>query len=298
MSKVSRQTIFAQAAHKLRQDFEELSVVPHSGLKGSQAERLVKTFLQEHLPKRFDVGSGFIIDRFNNVSKQTDVIVYDALNCPVYRASEDAGIFPSENVAVVVEVKSRLDKDDLVSAFENILATKQLAKTQPPEGPWFMTSQTLGCVFAFQSAISLDKIAGHYTDLTKKHGIGHHIDMILVLDKGTVSMWSRPPAFKAWGRYFHEGVNKNLSEGMHLALAIEELGTDSLDAFLRYLLTYLTFFRGVVDHPGFDWSSNSSFAGTKLRHLATITHETDPELKRQKGEQYAREVREEFAKMR
>lgn len=33
MSKVSRQTIFAQAAQKLRQDFEELSVVPHSGQK-------------------------------------------------------------------------------------------------------------------------------------------------------------------------------------------------------------------------------------------------------------------------
>jgi predicted dinucleotide-binding enzyme len=84
------------------------------------------------LPKRFDVGSGFIIDGFDTVSKQTDVIVYDALNCPVYRASEDAAIFPSDNVAAVVEVKSRLDQEQLTSAFENILATKQLAKTLPP----------------------------------------------------------------------------------------------------------------------------------------------------------------------
>ncbi len=296
MSKVSRQTIFAQAAHKLRQDFEELSVVPHSGLKGTQAERLVRVFLKEHLPKRFDVGSGFIIDRFDNVSKQTDVIIYDALNCPVYRASEDAAIFPSDNVAAVVEVKSRLDKDQLVSAFENILATKRLAKTQAPEGR-FMTSQTLGCLFAFDSAISLDKIAEHYTDLTKTHGIGHHIDMILVLDKGTMTMWARAQAFRMWGRYLHEGVNKELSEGLHLALATEELGADSLDAFLRDLLTQLTFFRGMVDHPGFDWSSNPSFAGTKLQYLATITHETDPELKKQIAEQYGKEVREEFAKM-
>lgn len=297
MVKVSRQTIFAQAAHKLRQDFEELSVVPHSGLKGTQAERLVRVFLKEHLPKRFDVGSGFIIDRFDNVSKQTDVIIYDALNCPVYRASEDAAIFPSDNVAALIEVKSRLDKDQLVSSFENILATKRLAKTQAPEGPFFMTSQTLGCLFAFDSAISLDKIAEHYTDLTKTHGIGHHIDMILVLDKGTLTMWARGQTFRRWGRYLHEGVNKRLSEGLHLALATEELGAESLDAFLRYLLTQLTFFRGMVDHPGFDWSSNPSFAGTKLQYLATITHETDPTLKKQKAEQYEREVREEFAKM-
>jgi hypothetical protein len=296
MSKVSRHTIFTQAAHKLRQDFKELSIIPHSGLKGSQAEILVKTFLRDHLPRRFDVGSGFIIDRFDNVSKQTDVIIYDALNCPVYRASEDAAIFPSDNVAAVVEVKSRLDKEQLISSFENILATKQLAKTTP-EVPFFITSQTIGCLFAFESAITLDKISEHYTDLVKKYGIGHHIDIILVLDKGTITMWSKPQSFKVWGRYFHEGINKELSEGLHLALATEELGTDSLDAFLRYLLTHLTFFRGLVDHPGFDWSSNSSFVGTKLQHLATITHETDPELKRQKAEQYAQEVREEFAKM-
>ena len=296
MSKVSRQSIFEQAARKLRQDFEELSVVPHSGLKGNQAERLVKAFLKGHLPKRFDVGSGFILDHFDNVSKQTDVIIYDAFNCPVYRASDDAGIFPSDNVAAVVEVKSRLDKEQLTSSFENIMATKQLSK-RVAEGPYFITSQTLGCLFAFESSISLDKIAEHYTDLTKKYGIGHHIDIILVLDKGTITMWSRPQSFKVWGRYFHEGVNKQLTEGLHFALAIEELGPNSLDAFLRHLLTQLTFFRGIVDHPGFNWSANSSFIGTKLRYLATITHETDPELRKQKAEQYAKEIREEFARM-
>jgi hypothetical protein len=296
MSKVSRQSIFEQAAHKLRQDFEELSVVPHSGLKGNQAERLVKAFLKAHLPKRYDVGSGFILDHFDNVSKQTDVIIYDAFNCPVYRASDDAAIFPSDNVAAVIEVKSRLDKEQLTSSFENILATKQLSKLVA-EGPSFITSQTLGCLFAFESSISLDKIAEHYTDLTKKYGIGHHIDIILVLDKGTVAMWAKSQTFKVWGRYFHEGINKQLTEGLHFALAIEELGANSLDAFLRHLLTHLTFFRGIVDHPGFDWSSSSSFAGTKLQFLATITHETDPELKRQKAEQYTKEIREEFVMM-
>ena len=129
MSKISRQSIFEKAACKLRQDFDELSVVPHSGLKGNQAERLVKAFLKGHLPKRFDVGSGFILDHFDNVSKQTDVIIYDAFNCPVYRASDDAGIFPSDNVAAVVEVKSRLDKAwiQLVSATLNLVSEGQAA---------------------------------------------------------------------------------------------------------------------------------------------------------------------------
>jgi hypothetical protein len=111
MQQVTRQQIFAQAAKKLRQDFEELSTVPHAGLKGHEAEEIVRKFLKGHLPKRFDVGSGFVIDPGDNVSKQTDLIIYDALNCPVYRASENAAIIPSDNVASVIEVKSRLGKD-------------------------------------------------------------------------------------------------------------------------------------------------------------------------------------------
>src|SRR5437762_14342832 len=60
------------------------------------------------------------------------------------------------------------------------------------------------------------------------------------------------------------------------------------------LFAYATFFRGMVDHPGFDWSSNPSFQGTRLQHVATITHEADPELRRKKQEQYAKEIRDEF----
>lgn len=300
MSEITRQTIFAQAARKLRQDFKGLSAIPHNALKGSEAEKLVRTFLKQHLPKRFDVGSGFIIDFYDNVSKQTDVIVYDALNCPVYRASEDASIFPSDNVALVVEVKSKLDKKELVSAFENISKTKKLAKTQAPDNG-ILTTQTIGCLFAFESAITLDKIVEHYTEQIRSTAstvnIGDHIDIIHVLDKGLVTLWCRPQGFSLWGVYIHEGINKELTEGLHFALAMQELGESSLDGFLRRILTHLTFFRGIVDHPGFDWSSNSSFKGTKLTHLATICYESDPTIKQQKMEQYFREINEEFVRM-
>lgn len=158
----TRQTIFSQAARKLRHDFEELSVVPHSGLKGYQAEKIIRDFLNDHLPKRFSAGAGFIIDPYDNISKQTDVVIYDALNCPVYRASDEAAIFPSSNVAAVVEVKSSLDKERLEEAFNNVLKAKQLVKYRLPESPFPITSQTLGCLFAFSSSLTLDKITEHY----------------------------------------------------------------------------------------------------------------------------------------
>src|SRR5689334_6255779 len=131
MPNPTRKSIFEQAAKNLRRDFDELSTVPHNALKGSEAERLVREFLNTHLPKRFCAASGFILDKGDQISRQTDVVVYDALNCPVFRASPDAGIFPSDNVAAVVEVKSRLTKAELRDAFEKIASVKRLSKTAP-----------------------------------------------------------------------------------------------------------------------------------------------------------------------
>ncbi len=79
MTPLSRNAIFQMAAQKLRQDFSALGVVPHRGLKGDEATQLVRDFLNDHLPKRFAAGSGFIIDKLDNVSRQTDAVIYDAM---------------------------------------------------------------------------------------------------------------------------------------------------------------------------------------------------------------------------
>lgn len=189
---VTRKDVFKKAALKLRSDFSELSAIPHNALKGQEAEKLIKTFLRSHLPKRFDVGSGFIIDHQDAISRQTDVLVYDAFNCPVYRVSEEAAIFPSNNVAAVIEVKSRLNKDELEDAYNKISAIKKLSKTPHTDLPFLIPgqtlSQTLGFLFAFNSAISLDTLANHYHELlASKNELGNHIDVIVVLDKGVIS---------------------------------------------------------------------------------------------------------------
>lgn len=299
MSKTSRQEIFSQAAKKLRQDFEELSTVPHNQLKGGQAEKLVRSFLRAHIPKRFDVGSGFIIDRFDNISRQTDLIIYDAQNCPVYRASEEAGIFPNQNVAGLVEVKSKLDRDRLLEAIENIRDAKRLAKIPAPEGS-VLTAHNFGYLFAFTSSISLDTIADHYAEFFKadKFRLGDHIDGICVLDVGTVTLSARPRGMR-WGRYIHEGVaRRELSEGLGFGLAISEMKRDALDAFLRDMLSRLSTFWAIMDHPGFEWSSEQEAHVRKLMFLCTICHETDPEKRRALELKYQQEVHEEFANLR
>jgi hypothetical protein len=56
MTPLSRNAVFQMAAKKLRQDFSSLGVVPHSGLKGDEAAKLVRDFLNGHLPKTIHRG--------------------------------------------------------------------------------------------------------------------------------------------------------------------------------------------------------------------------------------------------
>lgn len=289
---VTRKAIFEAAGKKLRSDFEELSkTIPHRGVKGGQAADLVRKFLNDHLPKRFASGSGFIIDRRDNISKQTDVIVYDAMNCPVYRASDDAGIFPADNVAAVVEVKSIVDGEKFAEAAANIAATKALAKTPPPKVPFLVQSQTLGCLVAFESSVSLTKLEDHYKESIKAHGLGRHIDLILVHDRAVITLASKPRAMDHWATAFFEGFGGKAAEGAHVAISRLELRELSLDAFLRFLLAQLAFFRGIVDHPGFGFPD----AQMRLTYLMSFTNEKNPRRREEMLKRYAEEVDREFS---
>jgi len=294
MNKLTRKEIFDLASQKLRNDFNALTVIPHSALKGSEAENIVKSFLNDHLPRRFAAGSGFIIDINDQVSKQTDLIIYDSLNCPVYRVSDNASIFPNDNVAAVIEVKSTLDKDRLRESFENIAAAKKLIKTKAPDVSFLVQTKTLGCLFAFDSSISLDKISQHYFHLLHEFGLGVHIDIILVLDKGIVALSAKAKGIPGWNTAFIEGSGGSFGEGSHIAISHMELKSEGLDWFFRILLAHLIHFRSRVDHPGFNWTKSYSGGLSHLRYITSFTQEKDPEKRKEILKKYKDEVVKEF----
>jgi len=103
--------------------------VPHRGQAGGEGEAIVRHFLNDHLPGRYRATGGFIIDKRDGMSGHVDVIVYDALNCPVYRTSSEGMVVPNDNVAAVVEVKFQLTTTTLDEALDKIHEVKNLAKT-------------------------------------------------------------------------------------------------------------------------------------------------------------------------
>ena len=298
VKKVTRQSIFENAARKLRQDFQELGSVTHAASKGAEAERLIRKFLGEHLPKRFGVGAGFVIDPNERISRQTDVIIFDALNCPTYRESEDAAIFPSDNVAGAIEVKSRLDSKEFEDAFRKIAALKSLAKTKIPETiPGPVSTQTYGCIFAFESSITMKKISELYFDLTREHGLGRHPDLIGILDRGVITLTAKMRGMSDWVTMLvMEGAGGSQGEGSHIGISCHEIGDQTLDYFLRLLITALSNFRQWVYNPGFEWNKTPSEGQAMIRYLTSITMEKDPEKRDLILRKYQEQVELEFSK--
>ena len=63
-------------------------VLPHSGERGRNDEERFREFLGRILPKKYSVGSGFVVCSETSVpvSSQTDVVLFDELlNPPIHR---------------------------------------------------------------------------------------------------------------------------------------------------------------------------------------------------------------------
>ena len=105
-------------------------VLPHYGERGENDEERVRDFLSKVLPKKFSVGTGFIVcsDPTLPPSSQTDVVIYDDIhNSPLHRELA-AYVYPAEMVYGTVEVKATLRASDLTKIFEDIQKVRAMAK--------------------------------------------------------------------------------------------------------------------------------------------------------------------------
>lgn len=106
------------------------NVLPHSGERGRNNEERFREFLSRILPKRYSVGSGFVVcsEQSVSVSSQTDVVLFDEFhNAPIHRELA-SHVYPVEMVYGTVEVKGRLEKRDLGKICEDIAKMRALGQ--------------------------------------------------------------------------------------------------------------------------------------------------------------------------
>jgi len=243
--------LLSSAGKKLQDHFEYLKKTnPHYGERGTEAQDILIEFLNDHLPKRYAATSGIIIDNKNSISPQIDVIIYDAVNSPVYRKDNRVMILPSDNTAVSIEVKSNLSKKELVDAANKIKKAKQLKKTPITNVDQEVTkggssiSQTLGVVFAYSASSSLEALAKNLVEINNQIDAHLWIDLVAVLDKGIISYAIKQPLNPDISGSFG-GIPdaEPIPLPYYITLGISNLGERTINEFFTRMLSHLTFFR-------------------------------------------------------
>lgn len=189
---------FANVETTFLAKFNESAIVTHPGDKGENREEILSEFLATHLPKRYGITKGQVVTRHGLISPSIDIIIYDALNCPILYSGRTA-IVPVEGVYGIIEVKSKLSKAKLLEGMRNIKAFKELAPQDlgitQREGSFTMrrASRPFGAVFAFGlSDNSAESLAANFLEEhTKIHNVNFFTNMVCVLGSGALLHYSK-----------------------------------------------------------------------------------------------------------
>lgn len=111
----------------MAEDFKAAAQIKHDGSRGAVRESVLRSFLHERLPRKLAIGSGEIVSAARETSAQVDLVIYDALETVPLLFSDAVQVFPIEGVYGTIEVKSGLDKPELIKGLDNIESVKSIA---------------------------------------------------------------------------------------------------------------------------------------------------------------------------
>lgn len=189
--------VFRELQKRLLQEYASSEQIIHPGDKGEEREMFLKNFLHsDYFPAKYAVpdAHGAVIADSGRISEQTDIVIYDAHNCPVLRDGNSHQYYPIESVYCTIQVKSQINKAKLISAAENIASVKRLAKSgdiKVRRGPAIITQKRsipVGVIFAFgcASGCSLDSLASNLKEHQDSHKQEEWVNLICVLGQGLI----------------------------------------------------------------------------------------------------------------
>jgi len=167
----------------------------HSGIKGDLVEISFRSFLRSYLPRRFDVGTGEVIDLNGVRSKQTDVVITNQ-DHPFIFSENEPGFFFIEGVSGAGELKTILTstklKDDIKKSYQfkklRITHTKgSIVDANESDLKRFYNCPPF-FLFALESEISLNKILDIILEFEKNNNVVKNsiLDGVFILNLGII----------------------------------------------------------------------------------------------------------------
>lgn len=202
---------------RLREEAALVENVNHNPVKGTHLEGLLMDFLKDELPKKFSVGSGFVIglrtyqeeDSVVEVDRpvqscEMDIVIYDEQNNTNPMRLLHKRDFFTESVYAVISVKKNLTSSELsgspTSLVENIASARMAIPHHYSVGTGIgnstfevrgvMAPQDItGVGFAYGAKITLSRIKERLDGEKSKYGTNWHVKMptlIGVLGQGII----------------------------------------------------------------------------------------------------------------
>jgi hypothetical protein len=123
-----------QTAEQLIHAFTVAEAATTPGLTGSARENALRKNLEALLPPTAGVSTGVVIDSYGDVSKQTDVVIFDRQFYRGFEISPEAIFYPCEGVIAAGEVKSNFGREELKDSFAKCASVKKLRRyAEKPE---------------------------------------------------------------------------------------------------------------------------------------------------------------------
>jgi len=134
------------------------SVLDQGTVLGTIREAVIRDILHRFLPRSVEIGSGQIVDRQGELSKQIDIVIAENTT-PAFRFDGGMSAFLHETVLATIEVKSMLYRDKLHDALDNSKSVKKLVHSLHPRAKGY---QLLG------EAIEWVESAGGLQEIEKR----------------------------------------------------------------------------------------------------------------------------------
>jgi hypothetical protein len=133
---------------QLKEKADSISNLEHDYLRGRLREIFISDILKMYLTSVFDVGTGIVVNSNGDQSKETDVIIYDTRILPPFIKEKSIGFYPAESVIAVIEIKSKLRKDEFIESRDK--ANHLLTTVYDPKvNSLFETEKPICSIFSY-----------------------------------------------------------------------------------------------------------------------------------------------------
>ena len=169
--------------------------MPHPVVLGSSIENGWRHMLDKHLPWRYCVSKGFVVDAEGGMSDEIDLIIHDRQYSPLLFKHQEALYIPAESVYAVFEIRPALNVRNLNHAGGKVASVRELVRTSAPFRHATGQSQTtpfeiLGGLLCIDNGQK--KPVEEYLAQTLPKENDHRLDLLCVLKHASVDITYGP----------------------------------------------------------------------------------------------------------